>query len=115
MLEFLAALTAFVLGTNIEYRSKSNAMLRPMPAMDVVWKVIGALSGVWLAVLFVWAFFVFTWWAVPLLFLGAATFSGFFYGVASRAAAAPLLSMVLMVIGSFATGWALYHAQTIAN
>jgi ABC-type multidrug transport system permease subunit len=108
---FLIALSAFTLGTNLEYRTKSNVMMRPMPPLDTVWKVLGALSGLWLVVLFVWAFFVFTWWTVPLLFIGAATLSGFFYGLVSRALAAPLLSMVLMVVGGFAAGWVLYHAQ----
>ena len=90
-------------------------MLRPMPSTDLIWKFIGALSGLWLVVLFVWAFFVFAWWAVPLMFIGVATLQGFVYSFASRAAIAPLLSMISMVAGGALAGLALHNLQTAAS
>ncbi|MBX3561874.1 MAG: hypothetical protein KF780_08675 [Sphingomonas sp.] len=115
MIWFFLALTVFTLGSMIEFRTRGYPPLRPMPGTDAVWKVIGSISGVWLIVLFVWALFVFTWWTVPLLFIGAATLQGFFYPRASRAAAAPLLSMIFMIVAGALAALILYNLQAVAH
>jgi hypothetical protein len=111
---FFLALSVFTLGSMLEFRTRGYAPLRPMAGMDTVWKVIGSFSGLWLVGLFVWALFVFSWWTVPIMFIGAATLQGFFYNSVSRAAAAPLLSMVLMVIGGTISALILYNLQAAA-
>ena len=115
MIGFFLALSLFTLGSMLEFRTKGNLILRPMSVTDLVWKFIGALSGLWLVVLFVWAFSVFAWWAVPLIFIGAATLQGFVYQSASRAAIAPLVSMICIIVGGTLAGLALYNLQAAVS
>jgi len=85
-----------------------------MPTTDTLWKVLGGISGVGLAILFIWAFFVFDWWVVPLLFIGASTAQGFVFHRLSRVAAAPLLSMIFMIVGGISAALILYNLQAAA-
>ncbi|MDX5985407.1 hypothetical protein [Sphingomonas echinoides] len=114
MVWLFISLCIFSLGSMLEYRTKNYPPLRPMGTADTVWKFLGAVSGVWFIILFVWMFFVVAWWVVIFLFIGAATTQGFFYGIASRLRAAPLISMIAMITGGIGSALVLYHLQYAA-